>query len=96
MRRLLDVNGAIFNLIPIAISLEVPEGSVNRIIRYWKDEDGQLDIILEQCINTNNLIDDFTALRKRLESLEEEGKSFHPPVLFILFYLVLLAKQEPI
>ena len=95
MRRLLDVNGAIFNLIPIAISLEVPEGSVNRIIRYWKDEDGQLDIILEQCINTNNLIDDLNAFRKHLESLEE-GKSIHLPVLFILFYLVLSATQEPI
>ena len=73
VRSLLAVQGAIFNLIPIARLLEMPEESTNKVVKCWKDEDEQLELILQHWSKKNHVVEDLAALRKDLESLQQEG-----------------------
>ena len=73
VRSLLDVEGAIFNVIPIAKLFEMPEECMNRLTKFQKDENEQLEIILQHWSKTNNVVTDLAALRKDLERLKQEG-----------------------
>lgn len=67
------VEGAIFNLIPIAQKLGIPEESTSQVVECWKDEDSQLKILLEPWLKENGLTEDLATLRKGLEDLKEQG-----------------------
>ena len=72
MRNLLGVEGAIFNVIPVAKLLEMPEESMNHLTKYQKDENKQLEMILQHWSQKKNTVD-LASLRKDLESLKQEG-----------------------
>ena len=74
MRSLLGVERAIFNLVPIAQLLKTPEESMGEVMKSWKDEDEQLEIILQQWMKENNVVKDIATLRKDLEGLKQEGR----------------------
>ena len=79
--------GAIFNVIPIAQLLNMPEESINQLTKSKKDEDEQLEIVLEHWSKENSTVEDLATLRKALESLKPEGWSmFFSVVTFI--YLI--------
>ena len=74
MRSLLGVERAIFNLVPIAQLLKTPEESMGQVMKSWKDEDEQLEIILQQWMAENDVVKDLATLRKDLEGLNQEGR----------------------
>ena len=74
VRCLLGVEGAIFNLIPIAEKLGTPEGLMAQITNSWKDENEQLEILLQPWLKKNGETKELDSLRKDLEDLKEEGK----------------------
>ena len=51
----------------------MPEECINRLTRSQKDENEQLEIILQHWSKTNNVVKDLAALRKDLERLKQEG-----------------------
>ena len=74
VRSLLGVERAIFNLVPIAQCLKKPEESMGQVMKSWKDEDEQLEIILQQRKTENDVVNDLVTLRKDLEGLKQEGR----------------------
>ena len=72
VRSLLGVEGAIFNVIPVAKLLEMPKESMNHLTKYQKDENKQLGMILQHWSQRKNTVD-LASLRKDLESLKQEG-----------------------
>ena len=72
MRSLLRVEGAIFNVIPIAKLLEMPEESMSHLTKSREDENEQLEMILLRRSQKKNTVD-LASLRKDLESLKQEG-----------------------
>ena len=72
MRSLLRVEGAIFNVTPLAKLLEMPEESMNHLTKSQKDENEQLEMILLRWSQKKNTVD-LASLRKDLESLKQEG-----------------------
>lgn len=74
VRSLLGVEGAIFNVIPIAQLLGLSEESINQIVKTHKDEDEDLERILQHWSKRRDLIDDLAVLRKNLGSLKQKGK----------------------
>ena len=86
VRSLLGVEGAIFNVIPIANLLEMPEESTKHLTKSNKDENEQLEIILQHWSKKNNVVEDLATLRKDLESLKHEGESSQdfPYICFLL------------
>ena len=73
VKSLLGVEGAIFNVMPIAKLLEMPEESLNSVTKSQKDENEQLEIVLQHWSNRNNVVESLAALRKDLESLKQKG-----------------------
>ena len=51
----------------------MPEECINRLTKSQKDENEQLEIILQHWSQTNNVVKDLAALRKDLEGLKQEG-----------------------
>ena len=87
---LLGVEGDIFNVMPIAKLLGMPEDSKNDLTSSQRDENEQLKIILQHWSNKNNVVEDLSALREALESLKQEGNlSRHFLFFFFLSFLVL-------
>lgn len=80
VRGLLGVDGAIFNLVPIAQVLKMPEDEMDQVIKSWEDDDQQLQVILDYCRRDKDALESLAALRKAMESLKQ-GKlpefSFH-------------------
>ena len=74
VRSLLVVEKAVFNLVPIAQLLKTPEESMGRVMKSWKDEDEQLEIILRQWMKENDVVKDIATLRKDLEGLKQQGR----------------------
>lgn len=58
---------------PIAKLLEMPEESLNSLTKSQKDENEQLEIVLQHWSKRNNVAEGLAALRKDLESLKQEG-----------------------
>ena len=71
VRRLLGVENAIFNLIPIARSFGMPEEVMNQLTECWNDESEQLDIILQYWSREKNVAENLDALRRDLEKLKQ-------------------------
>ena len=69
------MEGAIFNLMPIAQVLKMPEETLDQVKEKWNDEDQQLDVILQHWLRDKDVIQDLAALRKDLEILKLEGTS---------------------
>lgn len=74
VRNLLKVHGDIFNTVPIARLLEMPDESINQVVMSWTEEDEQLKIILQQRLRENNMAEDLTSLRSKLESWNETNQ----------------------
>ena len=70
VRGLLGLQGAVFNLLPIAQVLNIPVEVVDRIIKLWKDDDKQMELILQHWLEKNSA-EELAALRKALEGLEQ-------------------------
>ena len=70
VRGLLSVQGAIFNLLPIAQVLNIPPEVVDRIIKLWKNDDQKMEIILQHWLKKNSA-EELAVLRKALEGLEQ-------------------------
>ena len=70
---------------PIAKLLGTPEDSKNNLTSSKKDEDQQLEIILQHWSNKNNIVEDLSALREALESLKQEGNLTRHFPLFSFF-----------
>ena len=51
----------------------MPEECINRLTKSQKDENEQLEIILQHWSQTNNVVKDLAALRKDVERLKQEG-----------------------
>lgn len=47
--------------------------SRDKVIKSWKDDDEQLETILQHWVMDNNVAEDLVVLRKALESLKQEG-----------------------
>ena len=93
---LLGVEGDIFNVMPIAKLLGMPEDSKNDLTSSQRDENEQLKIILQHWSNKNNVVEDLSALREALESLKQEGNlSRHFPLFFFLSSLVFFLAAKP-
>lgn len=73
VKRLLRVEGAIFNLKPIAQKIGTPEEETSEIMRIWKNEDDQLKALLQPWDKERSQLEDLDKLRKGLENLKEEG-----------------------
>ena len=47
---------------------------MGQVMKSWKDEDEQLEIILQQRKTENDMVNDLVTLRKDLEGLKQEGR----------------------
>ena len=61
------MHGDIFNTVPIARVLEMPEELINQVVMSWRGEDEQLKMILQQRLRENDMAEDLTSLSKDLE-----------------------------
>ena len=67
VRNLLKVRGEIFNTVPIARVLEMPEELINQVVMSWRGEDEQLNTILQRKLGENYMAEDITSLSKDLD-----------------------------
>ncbi|KAL9967459.1 hypothetical protein ACROYT_G025681 [Oculina patagonica] len=72
VRRLLEVENAIFNLKPVIRKLELPEETLNQVVTCWQSEVKQLEMIFQCWPEKQGSTDDFALLRKALKGLEPE------------------------
>ena len=73
VRSLLNVEGTIFNVKPIAKLLEVPEEFMNDVVmKCWKDEESQLETVLQHWKEHNDG-EDRATLGKVLGDITQEG-----------------------
>ena len=68
VRNLLKVHGDIFNTVPVARLLKLPDELINQVMMSWRDEDEQLKMMLQQRLGENYTAEDLTSLRNELES----------------------------
>ena len=87
IRSLLGVQGAIFNLTPIARKLLVPEQTLTQIEKFWKDEDKQLEIVLEEWKEKTDKEQNHHNLSEILVSLKHEGMLYFLQVNIFYFPL---------
>lgn len=64
------VEEATFNVMPIARSLQMPDELLAQIKKSWKNEDLQVTAVLEHALK-DNCVEDLSALRQKLEALEQ-------------------------
>ena len=67
VKRFLDVNGEVFDVLPIAKALKLPEKLLPQIVETWSDDECQLEVILQRRKGTS-------FLREALEGLKQ-GKA---------------------
>ena len=73
VRSLLSVEGDIFNVKPIAKLLKAPDELMNDVVmKSWKDEERQLETILQHW-KKHNVVEDRATLGKVLGDLKQEG-----------------------
>lgn len=75
VRRLLRVEGSIFNLVPIARKLKIPEEIVKEAINSWQKDEEQLKIILQHWSmgQEERCYADPAMLRNILQGLNSKG-----------------------
>ena len=66
------MHGDIFNTVPIARVLEMPEELINQVVMSWRGEDEQLKTILQQRLRENYMAEDLTSLSKDLECWKKD------------------------
>ena len=71
LRSLLNVKGAVFNLKPITQLLETPDKS--EVMKCWKGEDKQLEMILQHWLEKNDVEKDLATLKEKLKDLQGKG-----------------------
>lgn len=69
----MKVEGSIFNHVPIAQKLEVPEDVVNEIVKSWQNEEEQLKVIARHYSKGLDNELDPDLLRETLQMLNPEG-----------------------
>ena len=74
VKRLLGVQGAIFNVKPIAEMIGTSEETMNKVMESWRNEHDQLKLLMEPWLNATSETDDLNNLRKLLEKLKEKGQ----------------------
>lgn len=62
-----------FNVVTIAETLKVPKESINEMVKRWKDEDEQLELILQPRSEESANGENFSSHRSLLEGLTQEG-----------------------
>ena len=67
---LMGAKGEICNFLPIADQLMMPKGEVDQVLKCWKNDDQQLELMLQYWMKGNEVLDDHQALRKDLEGLQ--------------------------
>lgn len=68
---MLGVEDAIFNIVPIARSLDMPGMEIDKVTKCWKDDGEQLDMILQYWLRENNVAENLDELRSHLEQLKK-------------------------
>ena len=58
------MNGEVFNVIPIAKALKLPERLLPQIVETWSDDDRQLEVILPRTKLTSFLKEALEGLKK--------------------------------
>ena len=66
----LGVNGEVFNVIPIAEALTLPEKILHEIKEKWSDDECQLEVIVHWLKQTD-VFESLAFLRKALEGLKQ-------------------------
>ena len=74
VKRLLGVEGAIFNLKPIAEKIGKSEETMNTIMKSWRNEHGQMELLMEPWLKDTSETEDLNSLRRSLEELKAEGQ----------------------
>ena len=67
---LMGAKGEICNFLPIAQKLKMPKSLTDQVLKSWKNEDQQLELMLQYWLKKNEVLDDHQALRKDLEDLQ--------------------------
>ena len=67
---LMGAKGEICNFLPIARKLKMPKSLIDQVLKSWKNEDQQLELMLQYWLKENEVLDDHQALRKDLEDLQ--------------------------
>ena len=71
VKSLLGVEGAIFNVIPLAQALVVPTEAMDQAIKSYYDDDQQLDVILNYWSKEKDVPENLAALRKTVEGVKQ-------------------------
>ena len=74
VKRLLGVEGAIFNLKPIAEKIGTSEETMTQVMKSWRNENDQLELLMEPWLKNIGETKDLYNLRRSLEELKEEGQ----------------------
>ncbi len=88
VKRLLGVEGAIFNLKPIAQQIGTPEEATNQVMKSWRNEDDQLELLLQPWLKETDETKGFDDLRMGLQELKEEGQL---PLLLVTYSMLQIA-----
>lgn len=67
---LMGAKGEICNFLPIANQLKMPKREADQVLKCWKNEDQQLELMLQYWMKKNEVLDNHQALRKDLEGLQ--------------------------
>lgn len=67
---LMGAKGEICNFLPIARKLKMPKSLIDQVLKSWKNDDQQLELMLQYWLKENEVLDDHQALRKDLEDLQ--------------------------
>lgn len=62
-----------FNVVTIAETLKVPKESINEMMKRWKDDDEQLELILQPWSEESADVENLSSYRSLLEGLTQEG-----------------------
>lgn len=65
--------GTSFNVVTIAETLKVPKESINEMMKRWKDDDEQLELILQPWSEESADAENLSSHRSLLEGLTQEG-----------------------
>lgn len=71
VKSLLGVEDAIFNIVPIARSLDMPGMEIDEVTKCWEDDGEQLDMILQYWLRENNVAENLDEFRRHLEQLKK-------------------------
>ena len=74
VRKLLGMEGNIFNVVTIARLLEMPEELMHQVTRSWEDDCEQLNLSLQHWTEKSAGVENLSSLRKCLEGINQEGQ----------------------